>query len=184
MIGPYPTFGGQEPPGKRIIGPAPRSHSRTSSLFAGGAQCSSTNHIQRRRCSMTWTRRRQLLPRMPVALENSCAISVIVSPAAGCMSLREDRSGHSYRHPAGRPVLLSAEELFGGLWSSRSSTTVSSQHRTTIQTHTEIIEQTHRRLARVQNRIFAYQQILEKYDRPTTLFYADPPYWERKALPP
>ena len=25
-----------------------------------------------------------------------------------------------------------------------------------------------------------YQQILEKYDRPTTLFYLDPPYWERK----
>jgi DNA adenine methylase len=44
----------------------------------------------------------------------------------------------------------------------------------------EIIEQTHRRLARVQIESLPYQQILEKYDRPTTLFYADPPYWERK----
>ena len=25
-----------------------------------------------------------------------------------------------------------------------------------------------------------YEQILEKYDRPTTVFYLDPPYWERK----
>ena len=25
-----------------------------------------------------------------------------------------------------------------------------------------------------------YQQVLEKYDRPTTFFYLDPPYWERK----
>jgi len=44
----------------------------------------------------------------------------------------------------------------------------------------EIIEQTHRRLARVQIESLPYQQILEKYDRPTTLFYADPPYWERR----
>jgi DNA adenine methylase len=44
----------------------------------------------------------------------------------------------------------------------------------------EIIEQTHRRLARVQIESLPYQQILEKYDRPTTLFYLDPPYWQRK----
>src|SRR5271169_4207950 len=43
-----------------------------------------------------------------------------------------------------------------------------------------IIEQTHRRLARVQIESLPYEQILEKYDRPTTLFYLDPPYWERK----
>src|SRR6185295_6444226 len=44
----------------------------------------------------------------------------------------------------------------------------------------EIIEQTHRRLARVQIESLPYEQILERYDRPTTLFYLDPPYWERK----
>jgi DNA adenine methylase len=44
----------------------------------------------------------------------------------------------------------------------------------------EIIEKTHKRLARVQVESLPYQQILEKYDRPTTIFYADPPYWERK----
>jgi DNA adenine methylase len=44
----------------------------------------------------------------------------------------------------------------------------------------EIIEKTHKRLARVQVESLPYQQVLEKYDRPTTVFYADPPYWERK----
>ena len=44
----------------------------------------------------------------------------------------------------------------------------------------EIIEGTHRRLARVQIESLPYERVLEKYDRPTTLFYLDPPYWERK----
>ena len=44
----------------------------------------------------------------------------------------------------------------------------------------EIIEQAHRRLARVQIESLPYDQILKRYDRPTTFFYLDPPYWERK----
>ncbi len=44
----------------------------------------------------------------------------------------------------------------------------------------EIIEQTHKRLARVQIESLPYEQVLKKYDRPTTLFYLDPPYWRRK----
>lgn len=44
----------------------------------------------------------------------------------------------------------------------------------------EIIAKVHDRLQRVQIESLPYEQILEKYDRPTTLFYLDPPYWERK----
>ena len=44
----------------------------------------------------------------------------------------------------------------------------------------QIIEQTHKRLARVQVESLPYEKVLEKYDRPTTLFYLDPPYWRRK----
>lgn len=44
----------------------------------------------------------------------------------------------------------------------------------------DILEQTHRRLARVQIESLPYDQILDKYDRPTTVFYLDPPYWARK----
>lgn len=43
----------------------------------------------------------------------------------------------------------------------------------------EIIERTHKRLERVQIESLPYEKILEKYDRPTTCFYLDPPYWER-----
>jgi DNA adenine methylase len=44
----------------------------------------------------------------------------------------------------------------------------------------DLIEDTHKRLARVQIEHLPYQQILERYDRPTTLFYLDPPYFTRK----
>jgi DNA adenine methylase len=44
----------------------------------------------------------------------------------------------------------------------------------------ELIEKTHRRLMGVQIESQAYELILKRYDRPTTLFYLDPPYWGRK----
>lgn len=44
----------------------------------------------------------------------------------------------------------------------------------------KIIEDAHNRLANVQLESLPYEQVLEKYDRPTTLFYLDPPYWDRK----
>jgi DNA adenine methylase len=44
----------------------------------------------------------------------------------------------------------------------------------------EAIEEAHHRLARVQIESLPYEQVLEKYDRPTTLHYLDPPYWDRK----
>jgi len=42
------------------------------------------------------------------------------------------------------------------------------------------IEETHKRLARVQIESLPYEVVLQKYDRPTTFFYLDPPYWDRK----
>ena len=44
----------------------------------------------------------------------------------------------------------------------------------------EIIEKTHRRLMGVQIESQPYELILKRYDRPTTLFYLDPPYWGRE----
>lgn len=43
-----------------------------------------------------------------------------------------------------------------------------------------LIEETHRRLARVQIECLPYDQVLARFDRPETLFYLDPPYYERK----
>jgi len=43
----------------------------------------------------------------------------------------------------------------------------------------QILEDSHARLARVQIEHLPYDQILERYDRPTTFFYLDPPYYEK-----
>lgn len=43
----------------------------------------------------------------------------------------------------------------------------------------ELIEKSHTRLRRVQIECAPYGEILERFDRPTTLFYLDPPYWGR-----
>ncbi|SRR6266404_265042 len=42
------------------------------------------------------------------------------------------------------------------------------------------LERVHQRLAKVQIECLPYERVLEAYDRPTTLFYLDPPYWGRK----
>jgi len=44
----------------------------------------------------------------------------------------------------------------------------------------EILESLHRRLARVQIESLPFGEFIKRYDRPTTLFFCDPPYWERK----
>jgi DNA adenine methylase len=43
-----------------------------------------------------------------------------------------------------------------------------------------LIEETHKRLSRVQIECLPYEKVLAKYDRATTLFYLDPPYYARK----
>lgn len=44
----------------------------------------------------------------------------------------------------------------------------------------ELIEETHRRLARVCLECLPYDKVLTKYDSPTTCFYIDPPYYKIK----
>jgi DNA adenine methylase len=43
----------------------------------------------------------------------------------------------------------------------------------------EIIHKLHQRLAQVQIERLPFQEFIPRFDRPTTLFFADPPYWER-----
>ncbi len=44
----------------------------------------------------------------------------------------------------------------------------------------EILENAHTRLARVQIESLPFQEFIPKFDRPTTVFFCDPPYWRRK----
>jgi DNA adenine methylase len=43
-----------------------------------------------------------------------------------------------------------------------------------------LLENTHKRLERVQIENLPYEEILKRFDRPTTLFYLDPPYFGRQ----
>ena len=43
-----------------------------------------------------------------------------------------------------------------------------------------LIENAHNRLQLVQIEHAPYEEVLRRFDRPTTLFYLDPPYWGRK----
>lgn len=43
-----------------------------------------------------------------------------------------------------------------------------------------LIEETHKRLSRVQIECLSYEKVFMKYDRKSTLFYLDPPYYARK----
>ncbi len=44
----------------------------------------------------------------------------------------------------------------------------------------QLIENAHARLARIQLECLPYEDVLQRYDRPTTLFYLDPPYYNKK----
>lgn len=44
----------------------------------------------------------------------------------------------------------------------------------------KLIENAHKRLERVQIECAPYEEILKRFDRPTSLFYLDPPYYGRK----
>jgi DNA adenine methylase len=44
----------------------------------------------------------------------------------------------------------------------------------------KLIENAHKRLQRVQLECAPYEEVIRRFDRPTTVFYLDPPYWGRK----
>ncbi len=44
----------------------------------------------------------------------------------------------------------------------------------------QILDNVHKRLARVQIESLPFGEFIRRFDRPTTLFFCDPPYWRRK----
>jgi len=44
----------------------------------------------------------------------------------------------------------------------------------------EVFEKVHQRLARVQIESLSFEEFIPKFDRETTFFFCDPPYWQRK----
>lgn len=68
--------------------------------------------------------------------------------------------------------------VFGGRVRSQSyAYSVASSGRFKPDKLAELIEKTHQRLVRTQIEHSPYQEVLKRYDRPTTFFYIDPPYY-------
>ena len=81
---------------------------------------------------------------------------------------------------AGRFFYLQ-KNCYGGLVLSRNyHYGVTKRPNYTVERIPHIIRATHERLQGVQIECLPYENILERYDRPTTLFYLDPPYYDRK----
>ena len=81
---------------------------------------------------------------------------------------------------AGRFFYLQ-KNCYGGLVLNRSyHYGITKRPNYTVDRVPQLLEATHQRLQRVQIESLPYEKILERYDRPTTLFYLDPPYYDRK----
>jgi DNA adenine methylase len=77
--------------------------------------------------------------------------------------------------------LYLAKNCYAGLVRHRNfAWSVSQSNRFNPERIRTLIEETHRRLARVQIECLPYEQVIAHYDRPETLFYLDPPYYKVK----
>ena len=73
------------------------------------------------------------------------------------------------------------KNAFGGLVANRNfHYSVTRPANLNPETLPKLIENAYQRLQRVQIENLPYGEVLKRYDRPTTLFYLDPPYWGRK----
>lgn len=182
MIGPLPYIGGKNRLATKIISMLPE-HITYVEPFAGGAQV--------------------LFHKAPSAVEvlNDLDYDVVnffrvcqwhyeelIRYVRYCLVSRKLHELHVKTDPstltdvqrAGRFYYLQKNSFGGLIVKQKFHYGVTQQSNYNVDRIPEVIEQAHRRLARVQIESLPYEQILERYDRPSTLFYLDPPYWERK----
>jgi DNA adenine methylase len=182
MIGPLPYIGGKNRLATKIISLLPE-HTTYVEPFAGGAQVLFHK------------------PPSPVEVLNDLDFEVVnffrvcqwhydelVRYLRFCLVSRKLHELHVKTDPvtltdiqrAGRFYYLQKNSFGGLILKQKFHYGISQPSNYNPERIPEIIEQTHKRLARVQIESLPYEQILEKYDRPSTIFYLDPPYWERK----
>lgn len=182
MIGPLPYIGGKNRLAAEIIALLP-SHTTYVEAFAGGAQV-----FFRKEPSQV-----EVLNDLDGELVNFLRVCqwhheelirylryLVVSRRWHGLLKATDPSTLTDIQRAGRTLYLQ-KTSFGGLVRKRN------YHYGVIQKPNfnpsripAAIERAHQRLLRVQLENLPYEQILERYDRPTTLFYLDPPYFQRK----
>ena len=182
MIGPIPYIGGKNRLAKKIISMLPE-HTTYVEAFAGGAQV--------------------LFHKPPSNVEvlNDLDFEIVtffrvcqwhydelVRYLRFCLASRRLHELHVKSDPAiltdiqraGRFFYLQKNSFGGLILKQKFHYGIAQPSNYNPERIPEIIERTHRRLARVQIESLPYEQVLEKYDRPTTCFYLDPPYWGPK----
>src|ERR1022692_1271838 len=182
MIGPIPYIGGKNRLAKQIISMLPE-HTTYVEPFAGGAQVffhKPPSNVE-------------VLNDLDFDIVNFFRVcqwhyEELVRYLRYCMASRKLHELHVKSDPAtltdiqraGRFFYLQKNSWGGLILKQKFHYGVTQPSNYNPERIPEIIERTHKRLARVQLESLPYERVLEKYDRPTTFFYLDPPYWERK----
>ena len=182
MIGPLPYIGGKNRLATKIISMLPE-HTTYVENFAGGAQVlfhKPPSHVEVlndldydvvnffRVCQWHYE---ELIRYLRYSL---------VSRTLHELHVKTDPATLTDIQRAGRFFYLQKNSFGGLILKQKFHYGVTQPSNYNLERIPEIIEQAHARLARVQIESLPYEQVLEKYDRPTTVFYLDPPYWERK----
>ena len=182
MIGPLPYIGGKNRLAKQIIEILPE-HTTYVEAFSGGAQV-----LFHKEPSNV-----EVLNDLDFDIVNFFRVcqwhyEELIRYIRYCLISRKLHELHSATDPAmltdiqraGRFFYLQKNSFGGLVIRQEFHYGVTQPSNYNLERIPEIIEHTHRRLQRVQIESLPYEQILQKYDRPTTVFYLDPPYWERK----
>jgi DNA adenine methylase len=182
MVGPLPYIGGKNRLAKKIISMLPE-HTTYVEAFAGGAQVlfhKSPSNVEvlndldfdivnfYRVCQWHYEEFVRYL-RFSLASRKLHELHVKSNPATLTDIQR-----------AGRFFYLQKNSFGGLILKQKFHYGISQPSNYNPERIPEIIEKTHKRLARVQIESLPYEQVLEKYDRPATFFYLDPPYWGPK----
>ena len=182
MVGPLPYIGGKNRLAKKIISMLPE-HTTYVEAFAGGAQVlfhKSPSNVE-------------VLNDLDFDIVNFFRVcqwhyEELVRYLRFCLASRELHELHVKTNPAtltdiqraGRFFYLQKNSFGGLILKQKFHYGITQPSNYNPERIPQIIEQAHQRLRRVQIESLPYEQILEKFDRPTTVFYLDPPYWGPK----
>jgi DNA adenine methylase len=182
MVGPLPYIGGKNRLATKIISMLPE-HTAYVEPFAGGAQVFFHK------------------PPSEVEVLNDLDFDIVnffrvcqwhyeelVRYLRYCLASRTLHELHVKTDPetltdiqrAGRFFYLQKNSFGGLILRRRFHYGVTQPSNYNLQRIPEIIEAAHKRLQKVQIESLPYQDVLQRYDRPTTAFYLDPPYWGPK----